>query len=139
MTQAIITSYTLREISLMSWFYYDIYADESGTNGGEHFYFGALSCSPARAAILTKELTSIKDKFECDAEMKWTKASKKMLPMYKSFVDVFLTAKHVRYTVMEVSKTIHWHSFGKTNRERFLKCYYNLLITDLGERNYRSQ
>ena len=101
-----------------------LYCDETRTDGSGPFYLGALGCSPRRADILDKKLREVRKRFRCDGEMKWTKVSRKMLPVYAAFVDEFLKDPYPRLYVMRVETTQAWHAWGKSQEERFFKTYY---------------
>jgi hypothetical protein len=63
---------------------YNLYCDESGTDGGPTFYFGAIYCSPTRARILEAALAKVREQHGLTREMKWTKVSQAMLLMYNA-------------------------------------------------------
>lgn len=107
--------------------YYDIYCDESAIDGGGSFYFGGLYCTSIRADKLRKQLKEVRLKHQCTGEMKWTKVSAKMLPVYTDFVDVFINDPHSRFYVLEVRRDINWRTWAPTEEERFFKAYYVFL------------
>jgi len=82
-------------------------------------------CSVQRAAILDAELKAVKERFGCTGhEMKWTKASKKMLPAYSAFAQVFFDDPYSQFTVTEVIRDRTWTNWGRNEEERFFKSYY---------------
>ncbi len=112
--------------------YATLYCDESDTDGSGSFYFGALMCSIERAAILDAALKAVKEDKGCTGhEMKWTKVSRKMLPAYKAFVDIFLNDPYSQFTVTEVIRDRAWTTWGRNEEERFFKSYYVFLRRNL--------
>lgn len=107
--------------------YHHLYCDESFVDGGGSFYFGGLYCSPRRAEILRSGLKEVRAHYDCRREMKWTKVSRKMLPAYTAFVDIFLDDPFARFIVMEVVRGESWKSWASNEEKRFFKAYYVFL------------
>jgi len=49
---------------------YNMYCDESDTNGQNIFWIGALICSPARARILENQIKDLRVKHNYTSEFK---------------------------------------------------------------------
>lgn len=104
--------------------YYDIYCDESDTNGQNIFWLGAIVCSPERANILKREIEKIRNEKNFYSEFKWTKLKKHNYNVYKDFVDVFFDDKFVTLRLMKCPKNYHWTNWEKTNVDKMAKTYY---------------
>lgn len=104
-----------------------LYCDETRTDGGGPFFLGVLDCSPRRAELLTAAVDRVRQDHRCHGEMKWTKVSGRMLPVYKAFADVFLQDRYARFSVMRVERNVEWRSWARTNEERFFRTYYAFL------------
>ena len=107
--------------------YYDFYCDETAIDGGGSFYFGALNCTPARAEKLRQKIKKFRQEYGCHREMKWTKVSKKMLPAYVAFTNIFLDDPYARFIVMEVKRDKNWRVWAPNEEQRFFKAYYVFL------------
>jgi len=59
--------------------------------------------------------------------MKWTKVSKKMLPAYTEFTDIFLTDPYATFVLGEIHKSKHWHKLANSEHGRFLQAYFHFL------------
>ena len=70
--------------------WYDIYCDESDTNGNNRFWIGALMCSPERVRIIEERIYELRKKYAFDSEFKWTKLKSHNFHIYSEFVDVFI-------------------------------------------------
>ncbi len=111
----------------MSLNFHNLFCDESGIDSGPQFYLGAMICTPTRARILAGQLEGVRETYGLEAEMKWTRVSRAMLPAYKAFVDVFLNCKYSRFQLYSVQRGPHWRAFGRDEEQRFFKSYYVFL------------
>ena len=103
---------------------YNIYCDESDTNGQNTFWLGAVICTPVRADILNNKIREIRDRNHFYSEFKWTKLKKHNYRIYKEFIDVFFDDKFVMFRLMSCKKNEHWKRSEKTNNKRMTKTYY---------------
>jgi hypothetical protein len=65
------------------------YCDESCTSGERFLVYGAVMTSAERARSFEEMMVRWRDDNRMHGELKWTKCSKKKLPEYKRFVDLF--------------------------------------------------
>ena len=104
--------------------YYNIYCDESDTNGQNIFWLGAIVCSPERADILTNKIDEIRNTHNFYSEFKWTKIKNHNFNIYKEFVDVFFDDKYVMFRVMSCKKNYYWNKWEDSTNRKMTKTYY---------------
>lgn len=106
-----------------------LYCDESGVHGrARYFHLGALSMTPAREQIIKTQLKAIRQEFDLTSEMKWTKVSKKYLPIYKKWLDVFLQKSSCRFYFLTVPR----EQFRTLSKVRYLELYQTLIYKAVG-------
>ena len=103
---------------------YNIYCDESDTNGQNIFWLGAIICTPRRAEILNDEIKKIRNKYNFNSEFKWTKLKKHNYNIYKEFVDVFFNDKYAMFRLMSCKKNDYWNKWEASSNRRMTKTYY---------------
>lgn len=104
--------------------WYDIYCDESGTDGSNIFYMGALVCTPIRAGHLTKKICELRKKHNYYSEFKWNKLRDYNREIYKEFIDIFFGDKAPKLKLMQFTKNEYWRKWERNNNKRLAKCYY---------------
>ena len=103
---------------------YNIYCDESDTNGQNIFWLGAIICTPVRAEILNNKIEEIRNRNNFYSEFKWTKLKGHNYKIYKEFVDVFFDDKYVIFRLMSCKKNKHWNKWETTYNKKMAKIYY---------------
>lgn len=103
---------------------YNIYCDESDTNGQNIFWLGAIICTPKRVDILNNKIKEIRNRNNFYSEFKWTKLKAHNYKIYKEFVDVFFDDGNVMFRLMSCKKNEHWKKWEITNNKRMTKTYY---------------
>ena len=79
-----------------------------------------------------------KPEYQLRAEMKWTKVSRKMLPAYKDFVDVFFEHASLSFKCIVLDKHIlDYRAFHRGDKELgFYKFYFQLISRHLVPGNH---
>ena len=103
---------------------YNIYCDESDTNGQNIFWLGAVICTPARADILNNKIKKIREKYDFYSEFKWTKLKGHNFNVYKEFIDVFFDDRYIKFRLMSFKKNRHWTKWEISYNKRMAKTYY---------------
>ena len=111
---------------------YHIYCDETFLRGNVAFAFGALICTPRRAAILKHEFVQARKNLDYYGELKWKEVRSRTLPICEQFVNLFLEDPFAKFSLMRVVKGQSWNTWGKTEEERFFKAYYVFLKLNAG-------
>ena len=104
--------------------YYNIYCDESDTNGQNIFWLGAILCTPERARILDDRIERVRYKYNYYSEFKWTKLKKHNYKVYKDLVDIFFEDKVVQFRLMKCKKNYCWNTWETNFNKRMAKTYY---------------
>ena len=106
---------------------YNMYCDESDTNGQNVFWIGALICSPARARILGEQIKDLRESHNYTSEFKWTKLKAHNYKIYADFISIFFNNDSVQLRLMPFTKNRLWRQWEKSNNARMAKCYYCFL------------
>jgi hypothetical protein len=116
---------------------HELYADERFS--GSLMWLGGLSCSRARAAILSDRLAEIRKVHQLTAEMKWAKISSRYLSAYREWADVFFDDRYVKYTLFRIDRSgAEWNSFQPSpgrmasNDEKLASAYHQFLLRTFG-------
>ena len=74
------------------------------------------------------KLSEVRKRFDFYGELKWCKVSNRLIHIYEGFLDVYLDDGYAKFCVMNITKGTDWHSWGKSEEERFFKTYYSFLL-----------
>ncbi|MFA5755134.1 MAG: DUF3800 domain-containing protein [Candidatus Paceibacterota bacterium] len=112
---------------------YSIYCDESSINNNEN-QFMTIGCVFVNRKIkneIKNEINKIKKKHSYHRELKWSKTTDKLLPVYKEIIDYFYSIKEddFRFCCIEVDKEkVKYKEYHDGDEElAFYKFYYELL------------
>jgi len=116
---------------------YKIYSDESSTGGERYMLIGGLWVPWDEELATRASLMAVRAKHQLRAEMKWTKVSRKMLPAYKDFVDVFFEHSSLSFKCIVLDTHIlDYRTFHFGDKELgFYKFYFQLISRNLDPRN----
>lgn len=112
---------------------YIVYCDESRHDASEQNVFMAIGglWVPAEAKPnLTRQLRVLMRGAELNAEVKWSKVSRKRLEAYKRIVDFFFLQEAICFRVIVVEQNrLDFDKFHSGDRELgFYKFYYEMLV-----------
>lgn len=111
----------------------NIYCDESCHLLHDHIpimTLGAIQYPQDRTRELSIKVSSLKDKYNCRGELKWTKVSGKNLPFYLALIDLFLEEVdlHFRSLIVHQKDALDHDKFNEGEHDNFYyKMYYELL------------
>jgi hypothetical protein len=111
----------------------EIFCDESchiQRDGSKAMALGAVYCLSQYKDDIKKSLRRIKAEYHFGMqEIKWSRLSKKYLPMYKKIIDYFFDTNSLQYRAVVISdKESLQFSEGSSFDEWYYKMYYTLLV-----------
>jgi hypothetical protein len=112
---------------------YCVYCDESSINNNKNKFMviGGVFVDKKRKNEIKNEINKIKRKHSYYRELKWSKATSKILPVYKEIIDYFysIDANDFRFCCIEVEKSeVKYNDYHNGDEElAFYKFYYELL------------
>jgi len=112
---------------------YNIYCDESSIENIQNPYMviGALFMRRELRDDIKTKIKALKAKHDYRGEIKWTKTTQRLLPLYKEVVDLFLEygADDLEFHCIKVERVkVKYELYHNDDREEgFYKFYYQLL------------
>ncbi|MBU3925179.1 DUF3800 domain-containing protein [Patescibacteria group bacterium] len=112
---------------------YNIYCDESSIENCQNKYMiiGALFMKRELRDELKNKIKDLKKKYGYRGEIKWNKTSKKLLPLYKEIIDLFIDYGQdvLQYHCIKIDRFKIKYKIYHNNdiEEGFYKFYYQLL------------
>ena len=113
----------------------DIYCDESrlelleGNKNG-YMIIGSLWLRREEREKLKNDIKALKQKYNFNVEIKWTKISTKMLPFYKELIDLFANMQEFHFfkaIAVDTSK-VNFEYHQNNTDIGFYKFYYQMLV-----------
>ncbi len=84
----------------------NIYCDESchlPNDNNPLMSLGAIQYPEKKVRNLSKEITELKNNYNCRGELKWTKVSQKNIAFYLRLIDLFFEKKDLFYRALIVN------------------------------------
>lgn len=118
---------------------YNVYCDESRVENPEskNMVIGSLFIPRKFKNKINSDIKLILDKYQFDHELKWTKANKKYINLYKSLIDYFIGNQNINFRCIIVDKKkLDLKQYHNNDLEiAFFKFYYHMLKTKLLSNN----
>jgi len=111
----------------------NIYCDESCHLLNDHnsiMTLGAIQCPQDKVRTLSLQMRTLKEKYNCKGELKWTKVSLKNVDFYRELTDFFFNEPSLNFRALIVhNKETLDHSLynGGEHNNFYYKMYYELL------------
>lgn len=124
--------------------YFNIYCDESCyllNDISDYMGLGAISINLDSVKDFSRRIKKLKNEYNCNGELKWTKVSIKNVQFYLSLVDLFFTYAQINFRVIliENKKLLDHQEYNENSHDIFYyKMYYYLLknILETNEAKY---
>lgn len=118
---------------------YNVYVDESCQNAHRYLVLGCIVVDAAYQHEILGELLAARARHNLNTvEVKWKKSSRRGLPLYKEFVDVYIKYArlgHVHFHCMYVESSTVDHSHNSNDADTSLnKLIYQLMLHRVGRR-----
>ena len=115
-----------------------IYCDEScylRSDKSNIMVLGGILCLDRKKNILNKKIEILKEKYNLNknSEIKWTKVSKKFLPLYEEILKLIINKDKIKIGVLIIhnKKYINHTLYNQTHDEWYNKMYYFLLNSSI--------
>lgn len=118
-----------------------IYCDESCHllhDSSSVMTFGAIHCPTEKVREISLEIKSIKEKYSCVGELKWTKVSEKNLEFYLELIRYFASQEclNFRSLIVRNKQELDHETFNNGEHDNFYyKMYYYLLRNVIEKKN----
>ena len=125
---------------------FEIYCDESCHLNNKNINvmgFGGIRISAADKTKLKLQIAELKQKFNCNGELKWIKVSPKNIDYYKAIIDSFVETKGVEFhsVLIQNKSALNHEKYNNGSEDIFYyKMYFLLLkniITRREDKDYR--
>jgi hypothetical protein len=107
---------------------FKIYCDESchlEHDGSDVMAFGALRCEAESVEPITRSIKLLRQKYNYNNEIKWTKLVYKQLPFYRDLLDLFLESEAVVFKCFLVTNK-NYLDHAQFNRGSHGEFYYKM-------------
>lgn len=119
----------------------NLYCDESNHlfhNENKIMTLGYISCINAKVREANIAIRALKEKhgLKNEYEIKWTKVSNKMMPLYSDLMDYFFENDYLQFRAIVANKEgLDYERFGISHDDWYYRMYYLLLGKSLMENN----
>jgi hypothetical protein len=120
---------------------YEVYSDERrvSESGQRYLFLGGVVCTQTGRDRLLKSLDDVRNRYQRQSEMKWTKVSISYLEFYKAWVDVFFDDPFSRFSILNIDLSSRdWNSFTPrpghraSLDDRLASAFYQYLLVTFG-------
>lgn len=112
---------------------YNVYCDESSIENKENQYMiiGAIFLKRQKRDELKGKIKALLDQYNYRGEIKWTKLTKRLLPLYQDLIDLFFdySDEDFKYHCIRINRNdVRYDLYHNNDQEEgFYKFYYQLL------------
>jgi len=104
-----------------------VYTDESWTARANYKLLGGVWIEKSNEADLRANLAAFRRESGISGEFKWGKVSKRKLPEYRAFVDLFFSSKAAFHCIVLPCDVLDWKTYHGSEEMGFWKFYFQLL------------